>query len=60
MKLLHVLKHGMVAVGCATAGTAALAGLYTLVSSVPEPETYALLLAGLMIMLVLNRRRFGD
>jgi len=31
-----------------------------LLSSVPEPETLALLLAGLMMVLVLNRRRFGD
>ena len=37
-----------------------LGGLYSLVSAVPEPETYALLLAGLMIVLTLTRRRMKD
>jgi len=37
-----------------------LGGLYSLVSAVPEPETYALLLAGLMIVLTLSRRRLND
>ena len=37
-----------------------LGGLYSLVSAVPEPETYALLLAGLMMVLVLSRRRMND
>ncbi|AKJ32106.1 FxDxF family PEP-CTERM protein [Caldimonas brevitalea] len=42
-------------------GTAAAAGgLYTLVSNVPEPQTYALLLAGLMMVLTLTRRRLRD
>ena len=42
-------------------GTAlGLGGLYSLVSAVPEPETYALLLAGLMMVLVLSRRRMND
>lgn len=37
-----------------------LGGLYGLVSAVPEPETYALLLAGLLMVLVLSRRRMKD
>ncbi|WKB51352.1 PEP-CTERM sorting domain-containing protein [Eleftheria terrae] len=36
--------------------TVGVGGLWAAVSSVPEPETFALLLAGLLMVLVLSRR----